>query len=109
MEPRPNTMCPALRPTSIPSGILIHKAVWPQYIFPEIGGCALFWVAVRRTGSTPYVTQCGLGRGLYIIHTKWHVHPPSRFATTNRAGFSLIRALFRKNVGALPNIRIPPD
>jgi len=26
-----------------------------------------------------------------------------------RAGFSLSRALFRKNVGPLPNIRIPPD
>jgi len=27
----------------------------------------------------------------------------------SRARFSLSRALFRKNVGALPNIRIPPD
>ena len=27
----------------------------------------------------------------------------------SRAGFSLSRALFRKNVGPLPNIRIPPD
>jgi len=26
-----------------------------------------------------------------------------------RAGFSLSRALFRKNVGAPPNIWIPPD
>jgi len=28
----PNTMSPGLRPTSVPSGILIHPAVWPQYI-----------------------------------------------------------------------------
>ena len=25
-----NTMSPGLRPTSVPSGILIHPAVWPQ-------------------------------------------------------------------------------
>ena len=25
-----NTMSPALRPTSEPSGILIHPAIWPQ-------------------------------------------------------------------------------
>jgi len=27
----PNTMSPGPRPTSIPSGILIHATVWPQY------------------------------------------------------------------------------
>jgi len=26
-----NTVWPGLRPTSVPSGILIHPAVWPQY------------------------------------------------------------------------------
>jgi len=26
-----NTVWPRLRPTSVPSGILIHPAVWPQY------------------------------------------------------------------------------
>jgi len=26
-----NTMWPGPRPTSVPSGILIHAAVWPQY------------------------------------------------------------------------------
>ena len=26
-----NTMSPGLRPTSVPSGILTHSAVWPQY------------------------------------------------------------------------------
>jgi len=25
-----NTVSPALRPTSVPSGILIHSAIWPQ-------------------------------------------------------------------------------
>jgi len=31
MEPRLNTMWPGPRPTSVPSGILIHPTVWPQY------------------------------------------------------------------------------
>ena len=31
MEPRLNTMLPGTKPTSVPSGILIHPAVWPQY------------------------------------------------------------------------------
>jgi len=26
-----NTMSPGPRPTSVPSGILIHSTVWPQY------------------------------------------------------------------------------
>ena len=26
-----NTMSPGTRPTSVPSGILIHQTVWPQY------------------------------------------------------------------------------
>jgi len=27
----PNTISPGLRPTFVPSGILIHPVVWPQY------------------------------------------------------------------------------
>ena len=27
-----NTISPGPRPTSVPSGILIHSTVWPQYI-----------------------------------------------------------------------------
>jgi len=43
-----NAMWPGPRPTSIPSGILVHPAiwpqgtlaaVWPQYTWPKIGGC----------------------------------------------------------------------
>ena len=30
-----NTMSPGLRPTSIPGGILIHPAVWPQYTITD--------------------------------------------------------------------------
>jgi len=36
-------MWPGSRPTSIPSGILIHAAVWPQYTWAEyLGFCLLF-------------------------------------------------------------------
>ena len=35
-----NTMWPGLRPTSMPSGILIHSAVWPQQTWTKkCGGC----------------------------------------------------------------------
>jgi len=30
-ESPPNTMSPGPKPTSVPSGILIHPTVWPQY------------------------------------------------------------------------------
>jgi len=35
-----NTMWPEPTSTSIPSGILIHLAVWPQQAWAENGGCA---------------------------------------------------------------------
>jgi len=45
------------RPTSIPSGILIHVAVWPQYI--DMG------LPPFRGGELgPHLRQCDLGRGL---------------------------------------------
>jgi len=40
-----NTKSPDLRPTSIPSGILMHAAIWPQYKWAKNwgGGSALFF------------------------------------------------------------------
>ena len=35
----PNTMSPGPRPNSLPNGVLIHPAVWPQQTWPKIGGC----------------------------------------------------------------------
>ena len=53
-------------PTSIPSGILIHPAIWPQRTYgPKIGGCAPFlgggagfpsntmWLGLRPTYRMP--------------------------------------------------------
>jgi len=57
-----NTMSPGPRPTSVPSGILIHQAVWPQETsaknwesaVPLFGGWVLIytvWPAPRPTSS----------------------------------------------------------
>ena len=35
-----NTKSPKPRPTSVPSGILIHPAIWPQQTWAENWGCA---------------------------------------------------------------------
>ena len=52
-----NTMWPGLRPTSIPSGILIHPAVWHNRHGPKIGGrgCTPLrgsWVPTNTMSST---------------------------------------------------------
>jgi len=54
-----NTMSPWSRATSVPSGILIHKAVWPQQSRAKNWGLCAFWGELG-----PHLTQCGLGRGL---------------------------------------------
>jgi len=48
-----NTMSSGPRPTSVPSGILIHVAIWSQQIWPENWGfCPLFrergWVPMQH-------------------------------------------------------------
>jgi len=52
-----NTKSPGPRPTSIPSDILVHSAVWPQRTLAEIGGCAP--LAEGELG--PHLTQCRVG------------------------------------------------
>ena len=61
--------------TYVPSGILIHPAVWPHG--PKIGGLCPFGEELG-----PYVTQCGQGRGL--LHTKWRLDPSNRLATIHQ-------------------------
>ena len=49
-----NTKTPGTRPTSIPSGILVHPAVWPQRIhWPKIGGC----VPLGKKTLGPHLTS----------------------------------------------------
>jgi len=51
-----NTKSPGPRPTSIPSGILIHAAIWPQQIWAENWGAPPpFW---GRGAGSPSNTMC---------------------------------------------------
>ena len=55
--PPSNTMWPGPRSTSLPSGVFIHPAVWPQETWAKIGWrSAPFWV-----GAVPHLTQSRLG------------------------------------------------
>jgi len=49
-----NTMWPGPKPTSIPNGILIHPAVWPQYMRRKVG--ELLCPFLGEAGS-PYNTM----------------------------------------------------
>ena len=68
------------RPTSKPSGILIHPDVWPQQTWLKIGGAVRFF---RGAGSPSTTVWPGL-RPTYI-HAKWHLDPSSRLATIDMA------------------------
>jgi len=81
-----NTVSPGPRPTPVPSGMLIHPAVWPQQTWAEIRGCAPS--GGRELG--PDLTQCGQGKAYH--YTKWHLDPSSRLATTDMS----------RKLGALP-------
>jgi len=71
------TQSPGSRPTSIPSGILIHPAIWPQQIWTENCGAVPLW---GRGAGSPL--QCGQGRDL--PHAKFHLDPSNRLATIHQ-------------------------
>ena len=53
-----NTMWLGPRPTSVPSDILIHPAVWPEYVGGKVG------VVPLSGRARSHLKQCGRGRGL---------------------------------------------
>jgi len=57
-----NTTWPGPKPTFVPSGILIHIAVWPQTRAEKRGGAA-YPFGEEELG--PHLTQCRLSRGLH--------------------------------------------
>ena len=71
-----NTMSTRLRPTSVPSGILMHTAAWPQSTWAENWGLCQ---PLPRFGEQlgPHLSQCDLGRGLppYEV-APWCIQPP---------------------------------
>jgi len=74
-----NTMSLWLRPISLPSGILIHPAIWPQQIWAENwGGLCTF----GEGELGPHLAQCGLGR--VYLHAMFHFDPCNRLATIHQ-------------------------
>ena len=76
-----NAMWPGPRPIFVPSGVLIHPAVWPQQIWAELfggrGGAVPLGVELG-----PHLTQCCPGRGLPSYQVA-HLDPSSRLDKTN--------------------------
>jgi len=70
------TMWPGPRTTSVPSGILIHLAVWPQQTWAKKWGL-LSHLFMGEMG--PHLTQCGLSPDL--PHANWHLDPSSHLST----------------------------
>jgi len=74
-----NTKSPRLRPTSIPSGILMHAAIWPQQIWAEnwVGAVPLWrrgsWVPIKHN----------VARAETYLHAKFHLDPSNRLATVH--------------------------
>jgi len=68
------TMWPGPRATSVPSGILIHPAVWHNRHGPKSWGCCATYFWGRWV--TPHLTHCRLGRGLppYQV-ASWSIQP----------------------------------
>jgi len=69
----PSNMWAGLRPTSLPSGILIHPAVLATTdMGRKLGGCA----PLREEVLGPHLTQCGQGRGLPPCQVSyWSIQP----------------------------------
>jgi len=66
------TMSLGLKPTSLPSGILIHPAIWPQETWAKNWGTVPLWGG--ELGS--HLAQCGLGRDLPPCQVaSWAIQP----------------------------------
>ena len=71
-----NTMSPRLRPTSVPSSILMHTAVCQYRRRPKIGGCApFFW-----GGSLVFILH-NVSWTEAHLHAKCHLDSSSRLGT----------------------------
>ena len=69
-----NRMSPGPRPTSVPSGILIHLAVWPQQTWAENWRCAPFWGGGAGSPSStmwPGPRPTCIPRGILVYPTVW--------------------------------------
>jgi len=67
------------RPTSVPSGILIHPAIWPQQTWAEN------WESVPLWGRGSWVPiQHNVAWAETYLHAKLHLDPSNRLATVHQ-------------------------
>ena len=67
-----NTMWPGQRPTSVPSGILVHAAVWPQYMGQNGGLCPSPLGAGSASNTTlPGPRPTSIASGILIHPAVW--------------------------------------
>jgi len=72
------TMRPGLRPTSVPSNILIQPAIWPQQTLAKNWGLCPF----GEGELGPHLSQCG-GAEAYLC-AKFYLDPLNRLATIHQ-------------------------
>ena len=72
MSPGPR-MSPVRRPTSVPSGILIHPPVWPQYMGQKLGAAVLPFLG-RGAASPSNTVWTGL-RPTSMQSFIWSIQP----------------------------------
>ena len=67
-----NTMSPGPCPTSVPNGIFIHPAVWPQQTWAKTRGCATLGEAGSPCNTmSPRPTSTSLPSGILIDSAVW--------------------------------------
>jgi len=74
-----NTKSPGPRPSSIPTGTLMHAAIWPQQKWAENWGVGLR--PLLGEGDWTHLTQSRLCWGL--PHARYQLHTFSRLAAIN--------------------------
>ena len=82
-----NTMSSWPRPTSVPSGILIHTAVWPQETRRKLGVPPRFGDGAGSQYDTVAWAEA-------YLHSKCHLDPSSRLASRNAAGKKYISHVY---------------
>ena len=75
-----NTVSPGQRPTSLPSGILVHPAVSPQQTWADNFGRGCAFVG---GGAGSNLTECVAMAGAYL-HAKFHLDPSNRLDTIHQ-------------------------
>ena len=93
-----NTTSTVSRFTFVPSGILIHPAVWPQWTSAKNWAgwvCLFFWGQLG-----PSRIQSRLPR---FIPSKWHLSPSSRLTTTDIGRKLEAMSLYGGRAGFLSN------